>query len=232
MLVLMRRLVVEFPKDEFDKIEGDSPLLQNVKTLQVLMFLRHNDEEITMICRVELETEVSNIEDYARLVSDGTYRVQVLERENSGAYIVLVKHKIIQADENLRRRSHAFWEEGGYVVSREIWAGKFRTTFLGNMHQIRQTLKILERSNIRHRIVSSTDEKFSPDSPLNTLTQKQRRVLIAAYKLGYYDTPRKISSRQLSQKLGLHKSALATHRRKAEHRLLAAVLSESKSARA
>ncbi len=222
----MRRLVVELPKDEFIKIEGGSQLLENVKTLEVLMILRHTDKEITMICRVELETEVSNVEDYAKLVSDNTYQVQLLERENGGAYIVLVKHKLKQIDENLRTRSQAFWEKGGYVVSREMWGGKFRMTFLGSVHQIRETLKTLERSGMRHRIVSLTDAKFSPDSPLNALTEKQRRILIAAYKLGYYNLPRRVNSRQLSEKLGLHKSALATHRRKAELRLLAAILSE------
>jgi hypothetical protein len=222
----MRRLVLELPKDEFISIEGGSQLLQNVKTLEVLMLLRHTDEEITMICRVELETEVSNVEDYAKIVSDNSYRVQLLERENGGAYIVLVKHKLKQIDGKLRMRTHAFWEKGGYIVSREVWGGKFRITSLGSVYQIRATLKMLERLGIHHRIVSLTDAKFSPDSPLNALTEKQRRILIASYKLGYYDLPRKVSSRQVSEKLGLHKSALATHRRKAELRLLAAILSE------
>jgi hypothetical protein len=222
----MRRLVVELPKDEFIKIEGGSELLQNLKTLEVLILLTHSDEEITMICRVELENEVSNVEDYAKLVSDNTYQVQLLERENTGAYIVLVKHKLKQIDENPHSDSRAFWVKGGYVVSREMWGGKFRMTFLGSVNQIRETLKMLEKSGMRHRIVSLTDAKFAPNSPLNALTEKQRRILIAAYKLGYYDLPRRVSSRQLSEKLGLHKSALATHRRKAELHLLAAILSE------
>ena len=72
-----------------------------------------------------------------------------------------------------------------------------------------------------------TEAKFSPDSPLNVLTEKQRRILIASYKLGYYDLPRKVGSRELAEKLGLHKSALATHIRKAERRLLADILSEA-----
>jgi predicted DNA binding protein len=222
----MRRLVVELPKDEFIKMEGGSELLQNLKTLEVLILLTHSAEEITMICRVELENEVSNVEDYAKLVSDNTYRVQLLERENTGAYIVLVKHKLSQIDENPHSGSRAFWVKGGYVVSREMWEGKFRMTFLGSVNQIRETLKMLEKSGMHHRIVSLTDAKFAPNSPLNALTEKQRRIMIAAYKLGYYDLPRRVSSRELSEKLGLHKSALATHIRKAELRLLDAVLSE------
>jgi len=104
--------------------------------------------------------------------------------------------------------------------------GNFKMTFLGSIKQIRETLRTIERSGMRYRIVSLADAKFSPDSPLNALTEKQRKVLIAAYKLGYYNLPRKISSEQLAKKLNLHKSALATHRRKAELRILTQMLKE------
>ena len=222
----MRRLVVEFPKSEFTKIEGDSKALKDLKTMEVVLFLRHTNEEIVMICRVELESNVPDIQKYLKQVSDDTYQVQILEQETSGAYIVLVKHKLSHPSE-IRSVSRAVWEEGGYVVAREMWAGKFRMTFVGSLHQIKQTLNALESNGVRHKILSLTDEKFSLTSPLNALTEKQRRILIAAYKLGYYDVPRKISSRQLSEKLDLHKSALATHLRKAEHRLLTTILSEA-----
>jgi predicted DNA binding protein len=217
----MRRLVLEFPKEEFSKIKVDTPTLQEVKAFEVLMVLRRTEEEMTMVCRGEFETEVSNIEDYARLVSGGIDQVQLIEREKTGSYIVLVKHQL-KPDAKL----NVFGEKGGYVVYREMRDGKLRMTLLGSERQMKETLKALERSRIRHRIVLLTDAKFSPDSPLNALTEKQRRIIIAAYKLGYYDLPRRISSIQLSEKLGLHKSALVTHRRKAELRLLAAVLSE------
>jgi predicted DNA binding protein len=218
----MRRLVLEFPKEEFSKIKVDTPTLQKVKAFEVLMVLRRTEEDITMICRGELEPEVSNIEDYARLVSGGIDQIQLIEREKTGSYIVLVKHKLKQNDANL----NVFGEKGGYVIYREMRDGKLTMTLLGSERQMKETLKALERSRIRHRIVSLTDAKFSPDSPLNALTEKQRRILIAAYKLGYYDLPRRVSSIQLSEKLGLHKSALVAHRRKAELRLLAAILSE------
>jgi hypothetical protein len=221
----MRRLVVEFPKSEFSKIEGESKALRDLKTMEVVMILRHTEEEITMICRVELETGVSNIEEYLKQASDDVYHVQILEQETSGAYIVLVKHRLTHPSD-FSSISNVFWDKGGYVVAREMWAGKFRVTFIGNIHQIKQTLSTLESNSIRHKILSLTDAKFAPNSPLNVLTEKQRRILIAAYKLGYYNLPRTISSRQLSEKLGLHKSALATHIRKAELRLLAAILSE------
>lgn len=59
------------------------------------------------------------------------------------------------------------------------------------------------------------------------MTVKQKSVIISAFKLGYYDSPRRISSRQLADKLHIRELTLVRHRRKAERRLLAEVLSES-----
>jgi hypothetical protein len=66
----------------------------------------------------------------------------------------------------------------------------------------------------RHGTVSQTDAKFWPNLSLDALTEKQRRILRGASKLGYYDVPRRVSSRQSSKKLGLNKPAPVTHRRK------------------
>ena len=87
-----------------------------------------------------------------------------------------------------------------YFVSREVREGKVRLTFLGSSFQIGKILEEVQRRGRRYRIVSVIDAKFSLDSPLNVLTQKQREVLIAAYKLGYYNLPRKITSEQLAKK--------------------------------
>ena len=92
---------------------------------------------------------------------------------------------------------------------------------------MRNVLKSLDASGVKYKVISLLDAKFSPNSPLQHLTEKQRDVLIKAYKLGYYDRPRRISSEQLAQKVNLSKSTLVAHRRKAERRLLMEVLNES-----
>jgi predicted DNA binding protein len=61
---------------------------------------------------------------------------------------------------------------------------------------------------------------------LNALTEKQRRVLTTAYRLGYYNLPREIDSERLAKRLNLKRSTLVVHRRKAELRILANLLKE------
>ena len=99
-------------------------------------------------------------------------------------------------------------------------------TILGSVDQLKGIIEEFRRIKRRFSIVSLTDAKFSVDSPLNSLTEKQREVLVEAFRSGYYDLPRKISSAQLAKRLNLHKSALASHRRKAELRLLTHLLNE------
>lgn len=220
--MVVRRLILEFPREELSKIEGVSSPLENLRTMEVLLTLTDTPEEIMMICRAVLETEVPDVEQYLKHLDRTTFQVRIIEREGNGAYVVLVKHRPKQTYEG----RHVFGKGGAYVVSREMREGNFRITYLGSASQIRATLRKMERSGLRYKIMQLTDAKFSSDSPLSVLTEKQRRVLITAYRLGYYDMPRKISSERLSKELNLHKSAAATHRRKAELRVLREILRE------
>lgn len=117
---------------------------------------------------------------------------------------------------------------GGYLsVPFEVKDGKLKVTFLGDAKEMKSILTSLERSNMHYKVISLSDTRFSSDSPMARLTRKQRDVLTNAYSLGYYDRPRRITSEKLARKLNLAKSTLVAHRRKAERRLLAALLSES-----
>ena len=82
----------------------------------------------------------------------------------------------------------------------------------------------IDAIGMHYRVVQLTDANFSPISPLNQLTEKQQKVLIAAYKLGYYDIPRKITSEELAKKLGLVDSTVVEHLRKAEQHLISQIL--------
>jgi predicted DNA binding protein len=55
---------------------------------------------------------------------------------------------------------------------------------------------------------------------LAVLTEKQREVMVAAFQNGYYDYPKKISSKQLCRKVSISKPTLLQHMRKAEGRIL------------
>jgi hypothetical protein len=215
----MRRLILEFRIEEISKFrQVDIQLFQKIKTLEVLQDLRRDPEEVSMICRIELEDNSSNSEDFTKLLAENGYDMQLLEREKDGAYIAFIKINPVQVKSR--------FAGGCYLVSRQIREDKIRMTLLGSSEQVKELVNGIRKTGIRCRINSLADATYSMNSPLNFLTEKQRAALISAYRYGYYDLPRKINSEQLAKKLNIHKSALATHRRKAEARLIAKILKE------
>jgi predicted DNA binding protein len=73
-------------------------------------------------------------------------------------------------------------------------------------------------------------EEFSArwESPL---TDRQREVANEALARGYYDWPRGINNEQLAAELGISRATLHEHLRKAERKLLSAVLTDERSLR-
>ena len=101
--------------------------------------------------------------------------------------------------------------------------GKIRVTLVGDDEQVKE---FLENREVNYKVVSLTDAKFSLNSPVSRLTEKQQEAISLAFRLGYFDTPRKVSAVELAEKLGLASSTLAVHLRRAERRLLAETLNE------
>jgi predicted DNA binding protein len=217
----MRRLIVEVPKKEFSKFENEQGFLkinaQKIKILEVLRFLRNDREEVSFICRVEFKDPSSRIKD---LFQNEDLTAQLLDHEKNGAYIYLIKGKP-------QTEQHVHEVFSGYVYAPfEIRDGRVKMGFLGDEKQVTGFLDALEKTEVHYRIVLLAEAKFSPESPLSRLTEKQRRAIVLAYELGYFESPRKISSEQLAKKLNLVKSTLTVHLRRAERRLLADMLNE------
>lgn len=225
----MRRLVVEFYGRELERrIERSS--FRNARSIEMVHLLKNDQKEFAAICRIRLKDQSQKVEDCFR--DDGvTTDVQVLEREGEvrgqegPAFLILLKRK---------SRSHTFFGQNvsepgsGYLFGQpELNEGRLRFTFVGTQRQVREFLGAAERKGLQYRVVSLTDADFAPDSLLNRLTEKQRKVLVTAYRLGYYDVPRKISSDELAESLHVRDATVVEHLRKAEYRIVGGILGET-----
>jgi len=95
---------------------------------------------------------------------------------------------------------------------------KFIVSFLGNSETVKAYLNLLKSFGISYKATFQTPNQFQGD--LSCLTKRQKDVVFAARKHGYYDYPRKISSQELAEQLGISKSTMLEHLRKAEKRMI------------
>ena len=243
----MRRLVLEWPlkdaehvlQQQLEKAEAENmnpetiaelqsrsmqmlEMLKKIKSLEILHILKLDQDGFAVILRVELKDPSLDIEElltYAmKDIANG--KLQLLEHEQEYTYIYFMNGQHIPSNNDTPQRKLIAYP----VMPFWLKDGKIRITLLGDNKQVKEILGYLEEMRFRYRIVSLMDAKFSPTSPVSRLTDKQREALILAFRLGYFDTPRKISSEQLAEKLGIVHSTLAVHLRRAERRLLSETL--------
>jgi predicted DNA binding protein len=212
----MRRLIVECPTGELDRVLGD-PITRQIESLEVISFLRFTKDEAAMICRVKFNGDVASVK--TALKSRGL-EMQILEQGEGGICTCFMR-KVHQAGPSV----HDSLAAGGYLSTPyEIRDGKVRATFVGNGRQIRRILETIEGAGIRHRVISLIDAQFPPGSPLGHLTEKQQRALTTAFRLGYYDIPKRTSSEELAKRLKVRPSTFVVRRKRAERRLLAEII--------
>lgn len=214
----MRRITVELGAADITRAFGKSHRFDDqIKSLEVLTFLKSTPNEIVEICRVQLNDPAASITD---VFTQSSEEVSVLQREAVDTYVCYYRKRPIR-----RLLSIVSSVPGGYLSTPyEVRDGRLRITLLGNNRSLRIFLKTLQKVGLHPKTVSLTDAVFSLNSPLEHLTEKQKNVIMDAFRSGYYDFPRKIGSEALAKRLGIREPTLVVHRRKAERKLFAHML--------
>lgn len=192
--------------------------MKKIKAFEMLHILRFDSSEVAAIFRLELKDDSMEVEELLKLLlHDVKIDYQLLEQDG-GACIFFIKGKPpLSASGTPNRR-------GMYpLLPFAVRDGKVRVTLVGDDEQVKE---FLENGSVNYKVLSLTDAKFSLNSPISRLTEKQQEAISLAFRLGYFDTPRKISVEELAAKLDLASSTLAVHLRRAERRLLADILNE------
>lgn len=214
----MRRLVVEAPRSDLERFEG-LPDLSLVESFRVVHQFRSDPSAIAGICQVKFRSAALTPRHMAGQA--GLTKVETLSQVGDGAFLAYFEGRPNVGWTKLAAATGAHLHPPFELTSKS-----WRITVLGTSLQLRRFLAALRRGKIHYRVQTIAAADFREHSPLGTLTPRQREVLIAAYRGGYYDVPRRADSARIARSLGLGKATIVEHLRKAEKRLLDQLMSE------
>ena len=222
----MRRIVVELFGPELQRRIQASASMQRLDAFEVMHVLRYDSHEFAAICRITPKDPRTRAEECFRDDPD-TLEIRVLQRGKQSS-VALVR----RLPQGLRQGNPRYLPFGGEVTKPgagyllgplEFRDGKCRFSFVGTDAQLRAILRQAKKGKLQFRLVSLGAADFVT-SPMDRLTERQRAVLQAAHRLGYFEVPRRIDSRKLGRALGLQAATVVEHLRKAQQRLLDSLL--------
>ena len=195
--------------------------------VEMLNFLIDKTESIELIELIKLDFEKGvkmgiaalNMKDGFTIddieIPDFMEMLTVLKHEGN-RYIVFAKVKFFKKVVRLSKKFNIdiIWDTPS-VFKKD----KMVLSVIGdekNLQKFLDAIKILGKVES----VSFKKANFNDQSIISCLTKRQREILIAAKKNGYYSYPRKINSEELSEKIGISKPTVIQHLRKAEVRLI------------
>jgi len=101
--------------------------------------------------------------------------------------------------------------------------GALVMSVVGEDDELRKLMKAVESiGTVREVHVQAAS--FHREDVLASLTERQREIVMAAKRNGYYEYPRRIDAGQLAEKVGVSKATVVEHLRKAEGRLMETLL--------
>jgi len=106
------------------------------------------------------------------------------------------------------------------IISQE----KFTISMMGERKNLSDFVEMMRANSGTIRNIAFRRAAYQKADILAVLTEKQREVMLAAFQNGYYDYPKKISSKRLCQKVSISKPTLLQHMRKAEGRILKEIM--------
>lgn len=214
----MRRLVLLTPRSELGRFEG-LPDLSAIEWFRVIHQLRFDRRSITGICEVKFQSPASTPDRMAGHA--GLEKVETLTKHEDGSYLAYFEGRPTVGWARLATSL------GVHLIPPfELTPKNWKLSVIGTVSQLRRFLGELRRLRIHYRVQSIGEADLGSRSVLGILTARQRDVLVAAHRIGYYDLPRRGDSAQVARVLHLGKSTTVEHLRKAEKRLIDRVLAE------
>ena len=213
----MRKMVFEFePGLIMQKLQGN--MLDHIQGFELLELLRLDFEKGVKVMLIELTLKAGSKLDDIKWPKNFTLTVL---SENDNKYIMIISakapNKLFKKLFN-KAKTDVIWTTPTNYIN-----GIATLSCIGEADELQKVLRGLKLfgavKNIRYY-----KPVYQDHNALSVLTDKQKEIIIAAKRSGYYDYPRKIDTAGLAVKVGVSKATVVEHLRKAEGRLMGNIL--------
>jgi len=213
----MRQMVFEV------SYEGIWPIIfgshaKQVEVVEAMKCIKCDQEGFAIICRVRLKKglRVQDLMDSPRIE-----HAEMVYEEKDGTVVVFISGGSMLPKGARRPSSSALVADGPPEF---VGVNKMKVSLVGEESELKSFLRYAEATKMAPKVLGLASLKPRSEPAFSSLPPKQKQSLLAAYSLGYYDIPKRISSKELAKLLKIKKSALSEHLRKAEKRILDSTL--------
>lgn len=214
----MRKLTLELEPYEMIR-EELKPMFEIIHSCEILETLKTNWEEGTTVQLIEFHfRETRSIHEVGSI---GNMEILSVLKSEGDKHTCLVKYVDPEESRDLFKKFDLdLISTTPYFLS-DI---KHIYSVIGDNESLAKCIELVKKGLGTIERMTFKNAAYQRHDILSTLTDRQREVLITAHKYGYYDYPKKINSARLSDRVGLSRSTLLGHLRKAEGRILNDIL--------
>jgi hypothetical protein len=216
----LRRVTMEFDYQKAWKLIFGSNS-EKVKVLDALRCFKCDTQGLAIICRLRLKDRSMTIQDL--LMGKGLLtNIELLYKEKDGSLVVFIEGRscVPKPPKDIKQPKMLMAHPPDFLD-----VDRMKVEMIGKEDEIKKLLQYASKwGNNSFKVLGLTSIDAKGESLLSKLTLRQRHMLLAAYALGYYDVPRRISSDDLSTHLDVDKSTIVEHLRKAERKLIGGII--------
>ena len=191
---------------------------KKLQVIEVLKCIKCDIDEFAAILKIKPTDKKLDIKD---LKNGTTIKEVILMHNTNGVFTVFIRGRF-NIPKGIRKPDVINYETPIFLD-----CTKQRITLVGSDNDIRHALKLMHENKIEHKILKLTSLKPEKPTPLANLTQKQKEALITAYLHGYYKNPKRTTTKDLANLLGINKSTLTEHLRKAERKIITQTIKQN-----
>lgn len=215
----MRKVIIEIEPYESTK-QAQRPMFTHIRSYEVLEVLKMDHMKGLYVDLIECHLKENVSIDELSAIGDMDI-LSVIRSEGDRHICLVLGHE--------RDGSSDVFKELNliYTAPSLVSEDKVIVSFISSQKDMMRFVDLVKANIGKVVNISFKQSTYEKKDLLSILTDKQREIMTAAYRYGYYDIPRRISSEKLSEKVKVSKPTLLEHLRKAENRILTEMLAGS-----